>query len=301
MNKKALTLILALLAGVLLPQTRHSLGGVIVASGAEKTRPTVLRDGYVLRGVDGKLSGTDANEVWFFAFRSDVSDGQIHVPAGTSLQLLPSSALERIAADLTGRPGAGYRLWARVTKYKGRSFLFPFYFLPLSKVQDSGSTTTADANSTDVAPPSQEEARSAVGEPNDTLTIPQEIMQKLTTRPAVRRQQPEEQKDQGQPRRTYKQDFILANRTGFISDSPERGLWGGDQFVFVLDALGRTVHPVSFRLLPCQVLEQVEQQQSIEPDRIRFNTAGIVTEYKGNKYLLLHRATRAYSHGNFGR
>jgi len=51
MNNKALTLILALLAGVLLPQTRHSLGGVIVASGAEKTRPTVLRDGYVLRGV----------------------------------------------------------------------------------------------------------------------------------------------------------------------------------------------------------------------------------------------------------
>jgi hypothetical protein len=301
MNKKAATLIFTLLAGVPVPQRTHSLWGLTVAWGKEKTRPAVLRDGYVLRGVDGRLSSADANEVWSFAFGSDVSDGQTHVPAGTSLQLLPSSALERIAADLTGRPDAGYRLWARVTKYKGRSFLFPFYFLPLSQVKDSGSTTIADANSTDVAPPSEGESRSAVSEPKDTLAIPQEIMQKLTARPAVRRQQPEEQKGQGQPRRTYKQDFILANRTGFIGDLPERGLWGGDQFVFVLDALGRAVHPVSFRLLPCQVLEQVEQQQSIEPDRIRFNTAGIVTEYKGNKYLLLHRATRAYSHGNFGR
>jgi hypothetical protein len=39
------------------------------------------------------------------------------------------------------------------------------------------------------------------------------------------------------------------------------------------------------------------QRSSVEP--IRFNIAGLVTEFKGRQYLLLQRAIRVHSHGNF--
>jgi hypothetical protein len=37
------------------------------------------------------------------------------------------------------------------------------------------------------------------------------------------------------------------------------------------------------------------------PEPVRFKIAGVVTKYKGEKYLLLQKATRIYGHGNFAR
>jgi hypothetical protein len=34
---------------------------------------------------------------------------------------------------------------------------------------------------------------------------------------------------------------------------------------------------------------------------MRFNVAGLVTEFQGRKYLLLQRAFVVYNYGNFGR
>jgi len=92
-----------------------------------------------------------------------------------------------------------------------------------------------------------------------------------------------------------KRDSILADRTAFLSKKDD------GQLVFVLDALGRNVRPVSLWLLPCEVLELAEYRQSAEPEPVRFKIAGIVTKYKGENYLLLQKATRIYSHQNFDR
>jgi len=97
-----------------------------------------------------------------------------------------------------------------------------------------------------------------------------------------------------------KQNSVLANKTGFIRDSGH-GTRGTRYGVFVFDALGRNIQQTTVLLLPCRALELAEQEQSAEPDPIRFKIAGIVTEYKGEKFLLLQRATRVYSHGNFVR
>jgi hypothetical protein len=90
-------------------------------------------------------------------------------------------------------------------------------------------------------------------------------------------------------------DSILADRTAFLVEQDD------GQIVFVLDAFGRNVRPVSLRLLPCEVLELAEQRQSALPEPVRFKIAGIVTKYKGKNYLLLQKATRVYSHQNFDR
>ena len=243
-------------------------------------RQSLLRDGFVLSGVDGRLTPPDGNEAtdkWFFEFGVAVSDDMGTLPAGASLQLLPSSALERMIADVNERPDPSYRLWARVTRYKGRNFVFPVYFLALGKVEP-------------LQPPLHESSpgtEPTINEPNDTLAIPKEVLDKLKREGAIRPKP-------AQKLLELKQDFVLVDRTAVLVKQTDGRL------VFVPDALGRGIRQISFRLLPCQALELTERRYSAEPDRMRFKIAGIVTQYKGKRYLLLQKATRLYSCGNFG-
>ena len=272
----------------------------VTAFGTEKSRRNLLRDGFVLAGVDGKLTkqrrGTErlAQESgldrWFFEFDSDVSDDKGRVSAGESVELLPSAALEKMTADMEKRSVANYRLWGRVTKYKGNNFIFGTYFLPLSKVKQPEFSVSQK--------PRQQVSKLTINEPNDVLAIPQEIMYKLQTRrppPALNGSRPV----QLLKKLELKTDFILADRTGFIIRQPDNSKFEIRNSKFVFNALGRNVPQTSFKLLPCEVLELAELTQSAEPDPLRFKIAGIVTKYKGRYYLLLQKATRVYSHGNF--
>ncbi len=299
MGKKIAVLILALFVGT---------GPVAGVFGPEKTSQALLNDGSLLTGVDGKLTSPDGNETWLFVLASDVNDGKSRVGANTPLQLLPSSTLEKMTADVRHRRGEDYRIWARVTKYKGRNFLFPIYFLPLSKVKDSSLATPADANSAEAPQAAQLKPTPTANEPNGTLAIPKEITDRLSDRPTVYRPQPQEPNSPSEKLQGIKQDYILADRTGFISLPSHIGFaYDGltpPRTEFVLDGLGLSVQQRAFRLLPCQVLEQAEQESAeggLRSEQTRLKIAGIVTEYRGDKYLLLQRATRVYSHGNFGR
>jgi hypothetical protein len=304
MGKTSLFLILLLL-----------IGSVPAASGfgAEIIRETpVLRDGFVMMGVDGNLIGPDSNDVWFFELASDVNDFRTLIKAGTKLELLPSAALEKMTADKKMRTTAAYRLWnSRVTKYKGRNFIFPGYFMPLSKAEKAEHEPSKESQ-----PKQQEPARTQpvqdLDEPNDILSLPQEIIEKLKAkraRPSVSRQPMADSNeisvDKSKPATEEKLPFdqsyarstdsVLVDRTGFLVEHDDGRL------VFVPDALGRNVQKLSLHLLACAALELTELKQADEPEKVRFKIAGILTKYKGDNYLLLEKATIAYSHGNFGR
>jgi hypothetical protein len=134
--------------------------------------------------------------------------------------------------------------------------------------------------------------QSTADEPENVLEMPPEIMKRLKASKTIRPKRP------GRRAATNKswpaQDSILADRTAFLAKQ-DNGLP-----VFVLDALGLNARPVSLLLLPCEVLELTEQRQAAVPERLRFKIAGFITTYKGKNYLLLQKATRIYSHGNFG-
>jgi hypothetical protein len=91
------------------------------------------------------------------------------------------------------------------------------------------------------------------------------------------------------------QDSSLSDRIGLV----QRAKYGMAhiEYAFVFDAFGLKPGQVSLRLLP---LQGAEQRQSAEADPPRFKIAGIVTKYRGDYYLLLQKATRVYSHENFG-
>ena len=254
---------------------------------AEAPRENLLWDGFVLTGVEGKLSHvvTQGGSKWLFEFGTDVNDLRAEAPAGTKLMLLPSLILERLIADIDGRSENIYRISGWVTRYKGTNFIFPSYFLPVStKVERQPSTGKESEKETE---------RPEAVEPNDLLAMPEEIRERLSDRRIVRPRAP------GQTPKTetikMERDTILVNRSALLVKQ------NNGQLVFVLNALGRDVRPVSLRLLPCEALELAEFAQSAIPEPVRFKISGIVTKYKGEKYLLLQKATHIYSHGNFAR
>lgn len=256
---------------------------------SKKCRP--VADGFIVAGVDGML--TDSNDSgessdkcdqasekrWFFRFDSDVSDNADGlICAGESVEMLPSSLLEKMTTDARNRAGQSYRLWGRVTKYGGRNFIFGTYFVPLGNIAQAQPST----------PPKSDIKEPAINEPNDILAIPEDITARLAARKIIRQRQPEKGVEP-------KTDYILSDRSGFLIEGADGGA------VFVLDALGRGMQGSSLELLPCLVLEKSQQEQSREFERLRFKTAGIVTVYKGRYYLLPQRIKTVYSHGNFGR
>ncbi len=246
---------------------------------AGATHETPLRDGFGLTGIDGKLSSN--KEKWFFEFDTEVSDDIGQISIGSVVELLPSTALEKITTDAEKRSNANYRLWGNVTKYEKSNFIFPIYFLPISPADD---TNTPEEPTTS----QQKKIRITVNEPNDILAIPEEVISKLKTRRVLRQEQLKEGLE-------LKQDYILTDRTALLDNGTN------SEPIVVLDALGRNIPQISFKVLPCEVLERAQYIQSTEPDPVRFRIAGILTQYKGEYYLLLQKATRAYSHGNFGR
>jgi len=264
------------------------LAGLLIAAAAglapagETKRPTPIPDGFSLMGVDGKLAGEKETDKWFFEFETNVSNQLGRISAGTRLEVLPSSSLEKMIANLQQHPDVSYRLWGRVTRYGRRNYIFVDYFLPISEVSRQKPATTEE---------SQQESATAdkveikINEPNDELAMPEEIIARLQSRKIIRI----EQLGKGLE---LKQDSILADRTGFIRRS-------GRKTVFAFDALGRNVDTIQLQLLPCKVSEWAYGRRTAEAEPMRFKVAGIVTKYKGEYYLLLQRAIRVHNYGNF--
>ncbi len=245
---------------------------------AQTEAKSLLRDGFVLSGVDGKLIAR--GQKWFFEFERAVSDGANVIETGQKLEMLTSSGLEKMVVDLKERPEASYRLFnAVVTKYKGENFIFCDYFLPVTEVKPKVSKQKmgGDEKKTEVT----------INEPNDAVVIPQEIIDKLQGRRIIR---PERMKGKFE----LKQDSILANRTGFIVRKED------GRYEFVFDGLGRNMPRVSLDLLTCKALERVERKQATDPERRLYRVSGVVTKYNDRYYLLLQQAIRSYGYGNFG-
>ena len=254
--------------------------GVLCGVGwAANDKPTLLFDGCALNGAEGTLVGPAGDGKWRFKLEKDVTDGKAVVRAGKQLELLPSSGLERLIADANNTKITDYRLWGRITKYRGRNFIFPMQYLALGAAPASKPTETPKEKA-------QEQPAPASADANDVVSLPVDVLEQLRSRKVVRTEQLRKPLD-------IRQDSILANRTGFILKKAD-GRW-----FFTLDSLGRNVARVSFQLLPCEALQKAEDQQARTAGCVRMKAAGVLTRYEGTYYLLLQRANKVYGHGNF--
>jgi len=271
---------------------------VLTLAGAGFCEPPVvakpLAEASILNNVDGKLVHADANGAWWFEFTASVKDDKYEIPAGTRMRLLPSGVLGLLIADVNDRYAPSYRLSAQVTRYQGINFLLATYFLPLSKFKGD-----------ETVPAGEGKPEAGIANPpvDPELRIPPEIVERLkASRPihaALRKPEDPNQEAKAAPR-----DYIgrmLVNQVGLLQNADPSLEADCVYGLFVPYALGWNVNGTQYELLPCSALEEARrlQRASIEP--IRFNVAGLVTQFGGRQYLLLRRAAPVYNYGNFGR
>jgi hypothetical protein len=241
-----------------------SIGITVFGQGLPQ-RQITLRDGFVIDGIDGKISSQ--GDIWYFEVFEPLTDGRGVLATDSAVQILPSSMLEKLA-KAAGDENKSFRIWGKFTKYQNKNFIYLSYFLPVAEVnQPATELNPPDANEEKIIP----DDVLALLRPKRTINLA-ELKKPLST----------------------EFDGIIADRTGFLRQD-EKG------FNFNFDALGRNIDSLSLPLLNCQILENMANQQSLSIIPVRFKISAIVTGFEGKNYLLLQRATRAYNHGNFAR
>jgi len=350
------------------------MGAVVAAAveglpdGQDADQP-LLQDGFLAKGIDGTLVEQEGQ--WWFQLAVDVNDGFNAVKAGGRLRMLPSASLERIVADSRRRSDAGFRLWARVTRYHGSNYLFAVYHLALSKAAvyepvspepakppaeptpQAPPPDIAEPDDTPALPPKaaepngisdaqlRETFRVPVAGSGDILDIPQEVLDRIRTRPVIQATLPATEPNAVVKTDTaaepniavmpdtavepnaapdanevvtseavaeaveglpaFKQDIVMLDWAGFVRDTEPETLDQGYAAVFQPDGYGFGIQPQTYRLLPCAGLELAQGRRGAAPKRARFKIAGVVTEYDGHRYMLIQQAVRVYSYGNFSR
>jgi len=252
---------------------------MILANTALADKPKLLKDGTAITGVNGRLIRDETAGKWIFELADKISDDKVTLGIRKKIELLPTNTLETMVASIKENPAGFVRLWGKVTRYKNRNFIFSAYFLPvigLAEKPQPKAKTKSDSP--------------AINEPDDAVVIPKEVVEMMHKKRHVRVAQLQKALESGK-------DFVLAGRMGYVN-RPD----ANEPPVFVFDALGQNIQtdlkPI---LLNCKVLEKIQSAKSKSLGPIRFKIAGIMTKYQGNRYLLLQRATRNYSHGNFTR
>lgn len=278
----------------------------------EQTMTFPLKEGFVIEGLEGTVKKSEQTGKWIFISDTDISDGKYVIKTPTPIELLPTSTLEKIttivkdtpesdtdgSTDLIGSldPHAprkikpkkttdvpddfttNVKLWARVTRYNNKNFLFPYLFLPVSESIQPPAPQQKEQPEKETDPPQNNETDSI---------LPPDIMAALKPKRTV---------DLAKMKNILETegDVLLVDRTGFLKDQQNIK-------TFTIDGLGRNIEDFSFHLLPCETLERTEIDILATYTRKRYKVAAIVTKYKNQYYMLLQRASRTYSHGNFAR
>jgi hypothetical protein len=233
-----------------------------------KQKLTPVRDGFVLDGVDGKI--TLENGQWYFTVFEPLMDGKGTLKPQTAVAILPSSTLEKLSSVVTPEKNS-YRIWGKLTKYENVNFVYLSYFLPVAEVKEP-EQLDEDEDSNDV---------------NEPQIIPEDAL--LLLKPKRIISLAELKKPEG-----VGADGVLIDRTGFLKKTK-------DGYYFGFDAMGRNINLLQLPLLQCQELENIAIEQKATSTPLRYNISAIVTRYKGRNYLLLQRAARAYNYGNLGK
>jgi hypothetical protein len=241
----------------------------------------VIEDGFFIMGQPGLLTKEAGTDKWSFIPDEPIEfTEKITFPAGKALPLLPCSVLEQMTGLAGEENQLRVELSALFTEYKHKNHLFSVYFLPLRE----GIAQPAPEE-TKEAPEKGAEEKPAREEPVEDSIIPAEILQQIKTNKS-----PDLEKFMQIAEVTG--DMNLIGRSGYLSETEKMP-------VFLPDAFGMKVNNKEFTLLPNSMLTTAEKELARRPGRQRFNVSGLVTTYKGQAYMLLRRANRTYTHGNF--
>lgn len=240
--------------------TVFALTGIIHAA-----KPT-LPEGFVLNAIDGIVRQDKVHkDQWTFSTNAELKYLKTIFPAGAPLKVLASGGLDQIRAFAKENTELRIKIWGILTLYRKENYLFPIQIMPLAAPDKKVPAT--DPNST------------------DSEVIPVDIMKLLQSQSKIDLAQISE------TTAVTTADSSLISKAGYITL--------GDTRQFRPDGFGRKVETADFVLLPCLTLEKTEDTLARAMGRYRYTISGILSRSQGRQYLLLYRAQRTYSNGNF--
>lgn len=236
----------------------------------------IVEEGIFFDGVEGLLKKRANIDVWDFTPSEPIKiTEQRAFPANQSIQMLPCSVLEQMT-ELAGEENEiRVELSAFFTNHEHKNFLYSVFFLPLQVDKPAlKEPQQPDKQSDEPTAPAKEDS-----------ILPTEILQQIKeTKVADLKRFQSISKVTG--------DINLIGRTGYLTQK--------DGVIrFESDTLGMKLDDKQYLLLPNSTLAIAHFHEAHIPGKQRYNISGLVTEYKGKKYILLRRATRTFSHGNF--
>ena len=163
-----------------------------------------------------------------------------------------------------------------VTDYRGQNYLYALYFLPVR----------AEPDVAPVEVDKPDESAATVPATEKESVLPDEILQMMQRNRIPDLTRLDEIA-------IVSADRNLIHRTGRIQSDAD------DAFVFTQDGFGQNVGQASYRLLPSTALELIRRDMQRTSGRVRYVVSGVTTEFEGQAYLLIRRAVRTYTHGNF--
>ena len=182
--------------------------------------------------------------------------------------------LEQIIQLAGDRKAIEVRLWAMVTEYRAKNYLYSLYFLPMKKASEPISPKSNKPESVKVE-----------SKPNKESVLPSEILQMIEKNPVPDLKQLDELV-------VLTSDYNIIHRMGMITEIE------GD-FSFRPDAFGQNIDKAIYHLLPCTALEDIQRNRQKSLGRHHYVVSGVITGCQGKNYILLRRVVRTFTNGNF--
>lgn len=257
---------------------RYILTAIILAAAAFAAAPaenqdkgfvlkSLVEDGFSIAGVEGSARPGAAGKYMFYP-DTDIEGKDGVAFAGTGLEILKCRLLEDI--EKLGAGDFACKVSGVITKCSDTNYILLNLALPLAKEE---------------APEKPAEATEPAEQPaGDDGVLPDDIFSRLSQSKAV------------DSKKAEKLDNVSPNKV--VTELVGRFKQRGEECRFVPEARGAKTGTNDFEVLPCGLLEDVPAMSRTTPSSPKFRIAGIETEYKGKKYILLQRVVRKYSYGN---
>jgi hypothetical protein len=257
------------------------LAGIVSLLSVVSAAQPVIDEGFLLDGVIGVVRKVDQVDVWEFIPDAEIIALDNTWPAAEPISLLPCSVLEQITALAGEDDEIQVRLWGLFTTYHQNNYLYCIYFLPLR--EEAVEPPAAEPDAPEI--PDTNDRQTQEPADGDDSIIPADILEQIRTSKA-----PDLQKFQQVAVVTG--DVNLIGRTGYLKQKDKVNY-------FQPNAFGQNVNLQQYLLLPCNAREAAEKEMQKTPGRQRYDVSGLVTRYKGRHYILLRRAVRTHTNGNF--
>ncbi|MAJ45693.1 MAG: hypothetical protein CBC35_00005 [Planctomycetes bacterium TMED75] len=243
-------------------------------------RPPLLREGTLISRAVGSIEFDEGPGCW--VFRNDLSDNLSSQGFRRTFYLMPSRSLEEFVVFANNEPSTSrFEIYGSVTVYEGANFLLPTLITPLVEAV-SAPDPISDAKD---APPDAISERA----PSNTLNnrsseIADQLEMRLQDRIGFMPMSldvPSEQGTDSTPG-LIPDGTRLQNRAGTILRDQRTGAW---RFLFDTQGSGRS--DPSIEILPCLLLQEIQDRAMSNDLPTRIHASGVVTSFQRRNYLLL--------------